>query len=151
MQPKTPKLLEDIRDAAAFIADVTRDATEADYQHNRMLRQSVERNFEIIGEAMRRMTQNDPTIAKALADTCRSSLSAISSSTATINSTIVSSGVLFSAMCHCYWQRLSRSWQRLVRHKWNRPRFTGQIGVCATFLATKHRNECQGGCAYSKC
>jgi uncharacterized protein with HEPN domain len=64
MQPKTPKLLEDIRDAAAFIADVTRDVTEADYQRNRMLRQSVERNFEIIGEAMRRLAQNDPTIAQ---------------------------------------------------------------------------------------
>jgi len=66
MQPKTPKLLEDIRDAAAFIADVTRDVTEADYQRNRMLRQSVERNFEIIGEAMRRITQNDPTVAQGI-------------------------------------------------------------------------------------
>jgi uncharacterized protein with HEPN domain len=54
MQPRTPKLLEDIRDAAAFIADVTRNVDEADYQQNRLLRQSIERNFEIIGEAMRR-------------------------------------------------------------------------------------------------
>ena len=60
MQPRTPKLLEDIRDAAAFIADVTRDVGEEEYQHNRMLRQSVERNFEIIGEAMRRLAQHDP-------------------------------------------------------------------------------------------
>jgi uncharacterized protein with HEPN domain len=66
MQPKTPKLLEDIRDAAAFIADITHDITEADYQRNRMLRQSVERNFEIIGEAMRRITQSDPTIAQGI-------------------------------------------------------------------------------------
>jgi len=33
------KLLEDIRDAAAFITDVTRDVDEAAYQQNRMLRQ----------------------------------------------------------------------------------------------------------------
>ncbi len=60
MLPKTPKLLEDIRDAAMFIEDVTRGVAEADYQNNRMLRQSVERNFEIIGEAMRRLAQHDP-------------------------------------------------------------------------------------------
>lgn len=59
MQPKTPKFLEDMRDAAAFIADSTRDTTEAEYQRNRMLRQSIERNFEIIGEAMHRLTQYD--------------------------------------------------------------------------------------------
>ncbi len=37
MQPKTPKLLEDIRDAVAFIEEVTRDLTADDYGHNRML------------------------------------------------------------------------------------------------------------------
>lgn len=36
MQPKTPKLLEDIRDAAAFIVDATRDVGEADYDGKRM-------------------------------------------------------------------------------------------------------------------
>ena len=63
MQPKTPKLLEDIRDAAAFVAQVTRGISEDDYERNRMLRQSIERNFEIIGEAMRRLTQHDPATA----------------------------------------------------------------------------------------
>ena len=66
MQPRTPKLLEDIRDAAAFIADATRDVAEADYRRNRMLRQSVERNFEIIGEAMRRLTQHDPATTQSI-------------------------------------------------------------------------------------
>jgi uncharacterized protein with HEPN domain len=66
MQPKTPKLLEDIRDATAFIADVTRDVDEVEYQHNRMLRQSVERNFEIIGEAIRRLAQYDPPVAQSI-------------------------------------------------------------------------------------
>ena len=66
MQPKTPKLLDEIRDAAAFIAEVTRGATEDDYRRNRLLRQSIERNFEIIGEAMRRLTQHDPAMAQRI-------------------------------------------------------------------------------------
>ena len=66
MQPRTPKLLEDIRDAAAFIADATRDVAEVDYPRNRMLRQSVEGNFEIIGEAMRRVAQHDPATAQSI-------------------------------------------------------------------------------------
>jgi uncharacterized protein with HEPN domain len=64
MQPRTPKLLEDIRDAAAFVVDVTRDMGESEYRESRVVRQSVERNFKIIGEAMRRLTQHDPETAQ---------------------------------------------------------------------------------------
>ncbi len=64
MQPRSSKLLEDIRDAAAFIEEVTRDIQPDEYGRNRMLRQSIERNFEIIGEAMRRLTQHDPVTAQ---------------------------------------------------------------------------------------
>ena len=49
MQPKTPKLLDDIRDAAAFIREAVRGKTLADYHGDRILRQAIERNFEIIG------------------------------------------------------------------------------------------------------
>lgn len=66
MQPKTPKLLDEIRDAAAFIAEVTRGVTEDDYRRNRLLRQSVERNFEIIGEVIRRLKQHDPAITQRI-------------------------------------------------------------------------------------
>ena len=68
MQPRTPKLLDDIRDAAAFIVEVTRDIPEDDYQRNRMLRQSIERNFEIIGEAMRRLNNHDPATANRITE-----------------------------------------------------------------------------------
>ena len=51
MSPKTPKLLEDIRDAAAFIRETVRGRGLDDYQRDRLLRQAIERNFEIIGEA----------------------------------------------------------------------------------------------------
>jgi uncharacterized protein with HEPN domain len=63
MQPKTPKLLEDIRDAAAFIRETTHGRTLEDYRRDRLLRQAMERNFEIIGEAVNRLAQHDPGTA----------------------------------------------------------------------------------------
>ena len=54
MHPDSPKLLEDIRDAAAFVIDCARSETQQSYEANRLLRQAVERNFEIIGEALNR-------------------------------------------------------------------------------------------------
>ena len=63
MQPKTPKLLEDVRDAAAFIREVTAGKTLEHYRRERLLRQAIERNFEIIGEAMNRLALHDPGTA----------------------------------------------------------------------------------------
>jgi uncharacterized protein with HEPN domain len=68
MQPKTPKLLEDVRDAAAFVLDVVRGKALADYQNDRLLRQAIERNFEIIGEAIKRLVQDDPSTAARVGD-----------------------------------------------------------------------------------
>lgn len=66
MQPKTPKLLEDIRDAAAFIREAVAGKTLADYQTDRLLRQAIERNFEIIGEAMNRLALSDAQVASRI-------------------------------------------------------------------------------------
>jgi hypothetical protein len=55
MERKSPKLLQDIRDAAAFIRQATADKTLDDYRSDRLLRQAIERNFEIIGEAVGRL------------------------------------------------------------------------------------------------
>jgi uncharacterized protein with HEPN domain len=66
MQPKTPKLLEDIRDAAAFIREVAQGKALEDYGRDRLLRQAIERNFEIIGEAMTRLAQLDPGTAAGI-------------------------------------------------------------------------------------
>ena len=60
MQPRAPKLLEDIRSAAAYVRADTQGITLQEFQHNRVLRQAVERNFEIIGEAMRRLEKTTP-------------------------------------------------------------------------------------------
>lgn len=66
MHPRTPKLLDDIRDAASFVVEVTRGKSLADYAGDRLLRQAVERSFEIIGEAVKRIARNDPASASAL-------------------------------------------------------------------------------------
>ena len=63
MQPRSRKLLEDVRDAAAFVRQITGDRTLQQYSADRMLRQAVERNFEIIGEALKRLAAGDPATA----------------------------------------------------------------------------------------
>jgi uncharacterized protein with HEPN domain len=72
MPPRSPQLLEDIRDAAAFIAEVTRGVTLERYAADRMLRQAVERNFEIIGEAVKRLSAADRSHRSALGIASRS-------------------------------------------------------------------------------
>jgi uncharacterized protein with HEPN domain len=68
MQPKTLKLLDDIRDGAAFIREVTNGKLLETYRADRLLRQAVERNFEIIGEAVSRLAKIDPTVAAGIGD-----------------------------------------------------------------------------------
>ena len=68
MHPRSPKLLEDIRDAAAFIKASTLGSEAEQFRQNRLLRQAVERNFEIIGEAMRRIDKDDPETAGHIAN-----------------------------------------------------------------------------------
>ncbi len=64
MHPKSAKLLEDIRDSAAFIREATQGKTLDDYRADRLLRRAVERSFEIIGEGLNRLTKLDPTVAQ---------------------------------------------------------------------------------------
>lgn len=66
MQLKSAKLIEDIRDAAAFILEATEGLTAGTFSSNRLVRQAVERNFQIIGEAARRLTDHDPALAARL-------------------------------------------------------------------------------------
>ena len=68
MQPRSPKLLEDIRDAASFVKEVTAGIEFEKFQQDRLLRQAVERNFEILGEAVRRLDKEDPATAGRIAD-----------------------------------------------------------------------------------
>jgi uncharacterized protein with HEPN domain len=63
MERKSPKLLEDVREAAAFVRRSVERTTLDEYRQDRLLRQAVERNFEIIGEAIGRLAKIDPATA----------------------------------------------------------------------------------------
>jgi uncharacterized protein with HEPN domain len=71
MQPKSPKLLEDVRDATEFILEVTRAQSLESYLESRLLRQAVERNFEIIGEALHRLSRTDPDVSAQVGEVPR--------------------------------------------------------------------------------
>jgi uncharacterized protein with HEPN domain len=66
MPPKLIKLLNDIEDAASFIVEATDGKSLDEYRSDRLLRQAVERNFEIIGEAVLRLARDDAETAAAL-------------------------------------------------------------------------------------
>ena len=62
MRRSVLKLLEDIRVAADSIQEYTQDTDEAGYLGNKPIRRAVEREFEIIGEALKRMSADFPDI-----------------------------------------------------------------------------------------
>jgi uncharacterized protein with HEPN domain len=68
MHPKSPKWLDDIADASGFILQVTAGVSLADYQADRVLRAVVERNFEIVGEAILRLERTDPATVRRISD-----------------------------------------------------------------------------------
>lgn len=68
MDAKSPKLLEDICDAAAFVREATQGRTLIDYRQDRLLRHAIERSFEIIGEAVNRLARIDPATAARIGD-----------------------------------------------------------------------------------
>lgn len=63
MPPDTRTFLWDARRAAGLIEQFVSGRTWHDYQHDPMLRSAVERQFEIIGEALNRLSQLDPSLA----------------------------------------------------------------------------------------
>ena len=68
MHPKSPKLPDDIVRSCRFIEEDTAGMSLDDYLKSRVVRQAVERNLEIIGEAAIRMRAVDPVTAGEITD-----------------------------------------------------------------------------------
>lgn len=66
MRLESRKLLEDIRQAAALIRQFAAKRTVQDYARDAMLRSAIERQFEVIGEAVNRLTKLDPATASRI-------------------------------------------------------------------------------------
>lgn len=68
MRLEAKKYLYDIQQAASRIADFTSGKQLEDYRSDAMLRSAVERQFEIIGEALAQLAKLDATIVARISE-----------------------------------------------------------------------------------
>ncbi len=70
MRLEVQKYLFDIQEACQLLTEFTAGKTFEDYVSNAMLRSAVERQFEIVGEALNQMLKLEPDLAASITD-CR--------------------------------------------------------------------------------
>ena len=68
MQREAKKYLYDIQQAARLIGEFTDGKTFTDYQSSAMLRSAVERQFEIIGEAVTHLARLAPQLISRISE-----------------------------------------------------------------------------------
>jgi uncharacterized protein with HEPN domain len=68
MRLEAKTLLYDVRQAARHIGDFTAGRSFDAYNADPMLRSAVERQFEIIGEALNKLSKVDPVVASHVPD-----------------------------------------------------------------------------------
>lgn len=78
MQLESKKHLEDIKQAAERIRLFTEGKSWEDYSEDELLRAGVERQFEIIGEALNKLNRIDPDTASSVSNYKRTLLFEIS-------------------------------------------------------------------------
>jgi uncharacterized protein with HEPN domain len=71
MLPDSRKWLWDAAEAAQSILRFSAGKTFEDFRHDELLRAAIERHFIILGEALGRLRQTDPTTAAQLPDLAR--------------------------------------------------------------------------------
>jgi uncharacterized protein with HEPN domain len=69
MQPEILKLLYDVEQACAKLLEYTRGKSFDDYDSDSLLRSGVERQFEIIGEAINNALKLDSEIVHSISNT----------------------------------------------------------------------------------
>jgi len=67
MNPITRSNLADILDSCRFIENSCAIRTFDDYQNDRMFRRAIEREFEIIGEALKRIRDDESVVFDSIA------------------------------------------------------------------------------------
>ncbi len=68
MRLEAKKYLFDIDRAASLIEKFTYGATFVDYEFNEMMRSAVERQFEVVGEAISQLARIEPEIAESISE-----------------------------------------------------------------------------------
>ena len=68
MKPEARKYLYDIWRAVELLTEFTANKTFADYERDAMLREAVERQFEIVGEATARLARLDQELADRIGE-----------------------------------------------------------------------------------
>jgi uncharacterized protein with HEPN domain len=68
MQPEAKALLWDASRAVELVRSFVAERSWDDYKADAMLRSAVERQFEILGEALNRLSRVDPAAAARIAD-----------------------------------------------------------------------------------
>jgi len=68
MRREAKKYLFDISESCRHISEFTSGKSFQDYEQDRMLRSAVERQFEIVGEALNHLNRIDPDTANEIPD-----------------------------------------------------------------------------------